>query len=202
MLCFGRENTFKAHVWKGYWAQLHSVNQEKCKWSNSRLLILKPPVQDLSTISVTHCILHRLQIRKQGWIRRALQSLWNLFHWFTLKCLLLNTVNSSLKKKRSSCLLKKHFVSLRQRHGCVFQASKAHWESREFISCLGCPSEHLQPVMLLWAAFLRPFLNIKFLASAQTPVSSWRMGLSEETATTTWVSLDVIKYSANIPVYT
>lgn len=140
-----------------------------------------------------------------------------------------------------------------QRRGCGFQASKAHWVSRELISCLGCPQwetpffsswghtgthsslptimrirvpglqvgdqnrecahpEHPQPMVLLWAAFLRPFLNIKFLAS-WLPVqrcSSTSLvlengttkyipaGITEETATTTWVSLDVIKYSANI----
>lgn len=84
-------------------------------------------------------------------------------------------------------------------------------ESRELISCLGCPPEHPQPVVFLWAAFLRPFLNIKFLASWFPVQRCWNTnpllengtkyipaGIAEETATTTWVSLDVIKYSANI----
>lgn len=48
-------------------------------------------------------------------------SLWKLFHWFTPKCLLLNIVNSSFKKKKNIMSLEKAFCQLRQRRGCGFQ---------------------------------------------------------------------------------
>lgn len=73
-------------------------------------------------------------------------DLWNAF--FRIKSI------AALKKKYHHASRKKHFVSLRQRHGCEFQASKGHWDSREVMSCLGCPPE---PEVLLWAAFLSKY---------------------------------------------